>query len=77
MINQYTLDRFEGLYAVLVDKGNKHNEMMVLKERLIAFAKEGDTLAIDFDSIGNLRHVEIIKSNNEEADIPEKELEGL
>ena len=77
MINQYTLDRFEGLYAVLVDKGNEHNEMMVLKERLIAFAKEGDTLAIDFDSIGNLRHVEIIKSNNEESDIPEKELEGL
>lgn len=77
MINQYTLDRFEGFYAVLVNKGNEHNELMVLKERLIAFAKVGDTLAIDFDSIGNLRHVEIIPKEKAGPEEPEKELEGL
>ncbi|MFG6117062.1 hypothetical protein ACGTN9_18080 [Halobacillus sp. MO56] len=77
MINQYTLDRFEGFYAVLVEKGNEHNELMVLKERLIAFAKVGDTLAIDFDSIGNLRHVEIIAKEKAGTQEPEKELEGL
>ncbi|MFQ3546128.1 DUF3006 domain-containing protein [Halobacillus rhizosphaerae] len=57
-MNKYKLDRFEGNYAILVQEDK--NELSVLKERLIAFAKVGDLLAIDFDTIGNLKHVEIL-----------------
>ncbi|MBM7553739.1 hypothetical protein [Thalassobacillus pellis] len=77
VINKYTLDRFEGLYAVLKEKENKSNELMVLKERLIAFAKIGDTVAIDFDEIGNLRKVEVVYDGTDDEDEPEKELEEI
>nr|WP_239534210.1 hypothetical protein [Thalassobacillus pellis] len=65
------------MYAVLKEKENKSNELMVLKERLIAFAKIGDTVAIDFDEIGNLRKVEVVYDGTDDEDEPEKELEEI
>ncbi|ASF38439.1 DUF3006 family protein [Halobacillus halophilus] len=59
-MNNYKLDRFEGAYAILIQEDAHNNEISVLKERLIAFAKPGDFIKIDFDNIGNLKHVEII-----------------
>ncbi|ELK48867.1 DUF3006 family protein [Halobacillus sp. ACCC02827] len=59
-MNQYRLDRYEGNYAVLVEDSERRNELSVLKERLIGFVKPGDCLEIEFDSIGNLKHVAII-----------------
>ncbi|UOR13377.1 hypothetical protein [Halobacillus amylolyticus] len=59
-MNRYKLDRYDGSYAILVQEDAGKSEFLVLKERLIAFAKTGDTLAIDFDSIGNLKQVQIV-----------------
>ncbi|WP_173917262.1 hypothetical protein [Halobacillus sp. Marseille-Q1614] len=59
-MNTYTLDRYEKDYAILVQQSLAKNEIMVLKERLIAFAQPGDILSIDFDQMGNLRQVEVI-----------------
>lgn len=59
-MNTYRLDRFEGTYAILIQEDAHHNELSVLKERLVAVAKPGDLLRIDFDAIGNLRNIKII-----------------
>ncbi|MGP4060837.1 hypothetical protein [Halobacillus sp. H74] len=59
-MNHYRLDRYEGAYAILVEESEHNNELSVLKERLIAFVKPGDCLEIQFDTIGNLKHVAII-----------------
>ncbi|RWZ58195.1 hypothetical protein EQV77_10465 [Halobacillus fulvus] len=59
-MNKFRLDRYEGMYAILIQEDAFGNEVSVLKDRLISFVKPGDTLSIDFDAIGNLKHVEII-----------------
>ncbi|ARI78333.1 DUF3006 family protein [Halobacillus mangrovi] len=59
-MNKYRLDRFEGTFAILVHEEAGGNELPVLKERLVASAKPGDILIIDFDSMGSLKHVEIL-----------------
>ncbi|MBH0231174.1 DUF3006 domain-containing protein [Halobacillus yeomjeoni] len=61
-MNKYRLDRFEGAYAILTQEEYEHSELSVLKERLVAFAKPGDMLLIDFDTMGNLKHVEIVSN---------------
>ncbi|MBN8236016.1 hypothetical protein JF544_12190 [Halobacillus kuroshimensis] len=61
-MNQYRLDRYEGSYAILVEDSEFQNELYVLKERLIGFVKPGDCLEIEFDTIGNLKHVAIIST---------------
>lgn len=63
-MNQYKLDRYEGDYAILVEESEYKNELSVMKERLIGFVKPGDYLEIEFDSIGNLRHVAILPQFN-------------
>ncbi|MFC7322889.1 hypothetical protein [Halobacillus campisalis] len=73
-MNIYVLDRYEDTHAILIQKDLFSNEIMILKDRLIEFAKPGDTLSIDFDQMGNLRHVEIILKHSEEA---VSDLEGV
>ncbi|KHE66949.1 DUF3006 family protein, partial [Halobacillus sp. BBL2006] len=63
-MNTYRLDRFEGTFAILVHEEAGGNELPVLKERLIASAKPGDLLRIDFDSMGSLKSVEILPEVN-------------
>lgn len=64
-VNKYKLERYEGAYAILVEESEFKNELSVLKERLISFVKPGDYVEIEFDAIGNLKHVAIIpKCNN-------------
>lgn len=58
-VNQYKLDRYEGAYAILVEESEFKNELSVLRERL-SFVKPGDYVEIEFDSIGNLKHVAIL-----------------
>ncbi|MFC7063893.1 hypothetical protein [Halobacillus seohaensis] len=59
-MNTYTLNRYEGSHAILIQQDKMGNELMILKDRLIEFAKPGDIIAIDFDHTGNLREVKII-----------------
>lgn len=59
-MNIYQLDRFEGNCAILIHQDEHQNELSILRDRLIAIAKPGDLLMIEFDSIGNLKTVEII-----------------
>ncbi|WP_226585022.1 DUF3006 domain-containing protein [Halobacillus litoralis] len=59
-MNQYRLDRYEGAYAILVEVSEFENELSVFKERLIGFVKPGDYLEVEFDTIGNFKHVAII-----------------
>ncbi|CDQ20425.1 hypothetical protein SAMN05192559_105313 [Halobacillus karajensis] len=63
-MNQYKLDRYEGAYAILVEESEFKNELSVLKERLIGFVKPGDYVEIEFDSIGNFKHVAILPKND-------------
>lgn len=60
-MNKYRLDRFEGSYAILIQEHPYPNELSVLKERLVAIAEPGDMIYIDFDTIGNLKNVEVVK----------------
>ncbi|MFG6149771.1 hypothetical protein [Halobacillus sp. B23F22_1] len=74
-MNTYTLDRYEGMNAILIETERVGNKLMVFKERLIEFAQPGDILAIDFDHLGNLRHVEIVRKQREHKNEPD--LEGV
>ncbi|TGB03968.1 hypothetical protein [Halobacillus salinus] len=65
-MNKYRLDRFEGTYAILIQEHPYHNELSVLKERLVAIAQPGDELYIDFDAIGNLKNIEVVKADKME-----------
>ncbi|WP_370458060.1 hypothetical protein [Thalassobacillus sp. CUG 92003] len=66
--NQYTLGRYEGEYAILMEYGHEDNELSILKERVIAFANLGDRLSIQFDNIGNLKQVQVIKAKEDGKD---------
>ncbi|WP_082235026.1 hypothetical protein [Halobacillus massiliensis] len=68
-MNTYVLERYENDYAILIQQSLANNEIMVLKERLIAFAQPGDLLSIDFDQMGNLRQVEVIARFEEDRDL--------
>ncbi|MFD1020723.1 hypothetical protein [Thalassobacillus hwangdonensis] len=57
----FTLDRYEGGYAILIEEGVESNQLLVLQERLIEFAEAGDVLSIEFDVIGNLSQVKVLK----------------
>ncbi|MCP3029030.1 DUF3006 domain-containing protein [Halobacillus sp. A5] len=73
-MNTYTLDRYEGTHAILIETDRLENKLMVFKERLIEFAQPGDIIAIDFDHMGNLRHVEVVVKHSDE---PLSDLEGV
>ncbi|MCA0971874.1 hypothetical protein LCM20_14810 [Halobacillus litoralis] len=60
-MNKYKLDRFEGMYAILTQEHPYRIELSVLKERLVALAKPGDELYIDFDVMGNLKTIKVIE----------------
>ncbi|WP_101846199.1 hypothetical protein [Halobacillus sp. Marseille-P3879] len=64
-MNRYTLDRYEGIHAILIETDKEENELQVFKERLIEFAHPGDTIAIEFDHLGNLKHVEVVERHND------------
>ncbi|WP_163529236.1 hypothetical protein [Halobacillus ihumii] len=63
-MNKYKLDRYEGSYAILIQEDTNKSELLVLKERLIAFAEAGDLLSIDFDAMGNLKEVQVVEKES-------------
>ncbi|AKG05105.1 MULTISPECIES: hypothetical protein [Salimicrobium] len=58
-MNRYKLARFQQEFAVLVQEREETDELLVLRERLEAFAVPGEFLYIDFDEVGNLKTVEV------------------
>ncbi|MFD2925105.1 hypothetical protein [Halobacillus naozhouensis] len=64
-MNKYKLDRYEGAYAILIQEDTNKSELLVLKERLIAFAEAGDLLSIEFDTMGNLKEVQVVQGEND------------
>nr|WP_181350732.1 hypothetical protein [Thalassobacillus sp. CUG 92003] len=51
-----------------MEYGHEDNELSILKERVIAFANLGDRLSIQFDNIGNLKQVQVIKAKEDGKD---------
>ncbi|MDW0111129.1 DUF3006 domain-containing protein [Sporosarcina aquimarina] len=71
MMNTYTIDRFEGEYAVLLVRDNEKEQVLVLKKQIPFEACEGDILQISF--VGNGKEVgEVIMMNDKTKSVKEK-----
>lgn len=44
--NKYIVDRFDDFFVVLLEKNNKANKLVILKEKFTIDAKEGDLLEV-------------------------------
>lgn len=44
--NKYIVDRFDDFFVVLLEKGNKANKLVILKDKFTINAKEGDLLEV-------------------------------
>lgn len=64
---KYTVDRFEGDFAVLLLRENEEKQFDVKKENLPSEVKEGDILDIEYNSDGSIKNVQILKQETNQA----------
>lgn len=65
--NKYTVDRFEGGMAVLLQRDDETIEKVVPKEALGPRIAEGDILHVTFNDNGEVIKSEFLKEETEEA----------
>ena len=64
--NKYTLDRFDGEYAVLLLKGDESQQEMINRSLVEGFANEGDILEIEWDVDGSFKNASVLKGETED-----------
>ncbi|MEC3884617.1 DUF3006 domain-containing protein [Halobacillus sp. HZG1] len=64
---KYTLDRFEGNYAVLLYRPDETVIVNAEKDNLPANAKEGDILDVQFAKDGSLKDATILEDETKKA----------
>lgn len=64
--NKYTVDRFEGDLAVLLQKADESVELNALKDSLPKDVSEGDLLEITFTDDGAISTVTILEEETNE-----------
>ncbi|MGG3737522.1 DUF3006 domain-containing protein [Aeribacillus pallidus] len=64
---KYTIDRFEGDYAVLLQRDDETIEKIISREELGDSFVEGDILLLTFDNEGKLIKVKFLKEETAKA----------
>lgn len=60
-MSKYTIDRFEGEFAVLLDRTDESNQSLVLKSQLPGGVLEGDILQVAWkDNTNEIKNVEVL-----------------
>ncbi len=74
-MGKYTIDRFEGDFAVLLDRANEEKQVLVLKEQLPPTVREGDILELSWQ--GNTDKIEEVTVLQEETKSAKEKAEDL
>lgn len=62
---KYTLDRYDGDYAVLVLKGDESQQQLVERSKLESYAKEGDILDVEWNPDGSFKEASVLQTETE------------
>lgn len=62
----YTLDRYDGEYAVLVLKGDESQQQLVERSKLESYAKEGDILDVEWNADGSFKEASVLETETEQ-----------
>lgn len=74
-MSKYTIDRFEGDFAVLLDRDNEEKQTLVLKEQLPLNIREGDILNVLWqDNTEKIEKVTVLQEETKSAKEKAEEL---
>lgn len=63
---KYTLDRYDGEYAVLVLKGDESQQQRVERSKLESYAREGDILDVEWNPDGSFKEASVLQTETEQ-----------
>lgn len=66
-MSKYTVDRFEGTFAVLLLRSNEEKQVDVPRAELPSKVKEGDILDVQFDPKNKIIKVSVLTEETESA----------
>lgn len=75
MMSRYIIDRFEGEFAVLLERVNEEKQILVLKEQLPSTVREGDILELSWQE--NIEKIEKVTVLQEETKSAKEKAEEL
>ena len=64
---KYTLDRYEGEFAVLLFREDESVQVEISKNQLESYAKEGDLLNVSFHGNGLLKYAAVLEKETKQA----------
>jgi len=69
--SKFTLDRYDGEFAVLLEKGNESHQELIDRSKLESYAKEGDILDVEWNSDGTFKEASVLEeeTSNRKKDV--------
>lgn len=69
--NKYTLDKYDGDYAVLLLKGDESQQKLIERSKLESYAKQGDILDVEWNPDGSFKEASVLEAetNNRKENV--------
>lgn len=63
---KFTLERYDGEFAVLLDKKDESKQELVERSKLESYAKEGDILDVEWNPDGSFKEASVLEIETEQ-----------
>ncbi|GKW45866.1 MULTISPECIES: DUF3006 domain-containing protein [Planococcus] len=63
--NRYTIDRFDGDFAVLLSKEDETQQKLIERSKVENYANEGDIIDVQWNSDGSFKKASVLKLETE------------